>query len=212
LGGITCPRISPPGLACVCTLTYHSPAVNCCACSGVSVALPLIGLGTGAPFSLNQITGGAFLPSDAGPWKCAIVAGPESPLEVTLHISIRVAWSKVRSAVPVAVVCTGGTCGAPVSATLKESGAACDDAAQTAMPARLAATIHRDARLKFSWSSPWIVFLGFDLEAIRRSAMGVRTGRRASNVAKALLFQLYFKWKEEQFHFADVSVSWTTPL
>ena len=49
------------------------------------MALPLIGLGTGAPFSLNQITGGAFLPSDAGPWKCAIVAGPESPLDDQFH-------------------------------------------------------------------------------------------------------------------------------
>jgi len=39
-------------------LIYHSPAVNCCACSGVSVASPLIGLATVAPFSASQITGG----------------------------------------------------------------------------------------------------------------------------------------------------------
>jgi hypothetical protein len=38
LGGVTWPRISPPGLAWVWTLIYHSPAVICCACSGVSVA------------------------------------------------------------------------------------------------------------------------------------------------------------------------------
>ena len=35
---------------------------------------------TVAPFSASQITGGPFLPSTAGPWKWAIVAGPESPL------------------------------------------------------------------------------------------------------------------------------------
>ena len=35
-----------------------------------------MGLLTATPFSLSQITGGAFLPCVAGPWKCAMVAGP----------------------------------------------------------------------------------------------------------------------------------------
>src|SRR5271167_1996095 len=76
LGGMTCPRTSPPGFACVCTLMYHSPALNCCACSGVSVASPFIGLSAGLPFSVSQMTGGPFLPAAAGPWKWAMVAGP----------------------------------------------------------------------------------------------------------------------------------------
>ena len=112
------------------------------------MALPLIGLGTGAPFSLNHISGGAryTFRRRRQIWKCAIVAGPGEPtFEVTLHVSIRVAQSKVRSAVrPVAVVCTRALyllSAVRRYATLKESGAACDDAAQAAMPATLAATI-----------------------------------------------------------------------
>ena len=48
-----------------------------------------MGLLTAAPFSLSQITGGAFLPCVAGPWKCAMVAGPERPLWFTSHVSTR---------------------------------------------------------------------------------------------------------------------------
>ena len=34
----------------------------------------------GLPLGLSQITGGPFLPAAAGPWKWAMVAGPDSPL------------------------------------------------------------------------------------------------------------------------------------
>src|SRR5580704_4096126 len=42
---------------------------------------------------------------------------------------------------PLAPVCTGGTCCAPVRATLKDTGAACDGGVQAAMPARHPATM-----------------------------------------------------------------------
>jgi hypothetical protein len=46
----------------------------------VSVASPLNGLSAELPLVDSQTTTGPFLPLSAGPWKCAIVAGPESPL------------------------------------------------------------------------------------------------------------------------------------
>ena len=67
LGGITWPRISPAGWDCVCTFIYQSPAENCCACSGVSVALPVIGFAGGLPWVVSQITTGPFSPRLAGP-------------------------------------------------------------------------------------------------------------------------------------------------
>jgi hypothetical protein len=59
---------------------YHSPAMNCCACGGVSFAWPVIGLDTGSPFLVNQINTEAFLSGPAGPWKWAIVAELDKPL------------------------------------------------------------------------------------------------------------------------------------
>ena len=79
-GGTTWPRISPAGWDWVCTLMYHSPAANCLACSGVSVALPVIGFVGGRLACVSQITTGAFWPAFAGPWKCAIVTGLDIPL------------------------------------------------------------------------------------------------------------------------------------
>src|SRR5262249_10822131 len=69
------PRISPPGGAAVWTLTYQRPASRSAACASVRLAefsngLVLGVIGTATP---------AFLPGSAGPWKWAIVAGPDSP-------------------------------------------------------------------------------------------------------------------------------------
>ena len=49
-----------------------SKAINTCS--------PLTGAWTGLPLGRSQITGGPFLPCAAGPWKWAMVAGPDSPL------------------------------------------------------------------------------------------------------------------------------------
>ena len=40
--------------------------------------LSLIELATGLPRWVSQMTTGPFLPRGAGPWKCAIVTGPET--------------------------------------------------------------------------------------------------------------------------------------
>jgi hypothetical protein len=84
----------------------------------------VIGLAGVAPCSEIQTTTGPFLPASAGPWKCAIVAGPDNPLYVTDQVSTRDAGSYVRLAVPVPEVVTGGTCWAPFNATLNDIGAA----------------------------------------------------------------------------------------
>src|SRR5690242_7943296 len=76
LASVTCPRISPPGLAAVWMFRYQSPSSRSLAWSSVSVADPLIGLAS-AP--LNGTTGPAFLPGFAGPWKWAIVGSPDRP-------------------------------------------------------------------------------------------------------------------------------------
>ena len=47
------------------------------------------GVANGGALLLSQITGGAFLPCVAGPWKCAMVAGPERPLWFTSHVRPR---------------------------------------------------------------------------------------------------------------------------
>ena len=44
------------------------------------MAVPVIGFAGGLPCVLSQITGGAFWPCLAGPWKWAIVVGLDSPL------------------------------------------------------------------------------------------------------------------------------------
>jgi hypothetical protein len=46
---------------------YHWPALNSFAWSGVSVALPLIGLSAGEPLFVSQSITGPFLPAIAGP-------------------------------------------------------------------------------------------------------------------------------------------------
>jgi len=73
---VTWPRISPPGLAAVCMLTYHLPACRSAACASVKVASPLIGdlvtvIGSPTP---------ALAPASAGPWKWAATASPVRPL------------------------------------------------------------------------------------------------------------------------------------
>src|SRR5437868_394383 len=76
--GTTWPRISPPGLALVWTLTYHLPARRSAIWSSVSTLEPVAGLGT-LPMPIGTTTG-ALAPGVAGPWKCAAVASPVSPL------------------------------------------------------------------------------------------------------------------------------------
>src|SRR5579864_7867395 len=125
---------------------YQSPASNCFAWSGVSVALPVIGLSTGLPFLVSQITTG---PPDLAPfaplWKCAMVAAPDSPLKVMRHDTTRVVGSQVRFAVPLPLVATGGVCSAPVSGALNLIGAAVAVPAQaTQASAASAKTIRRE--------------------------------------------------------------------
>src|SRR5262249_39826853 len=87
----TWPRISPPLLASVWTLAYNMPFCRSSAWASVKVAWPLNGLERFWPFSEIQITGAAFLPTSAGPWKCAAVAGPLRPEKLP---------SQVRTLVP----------------------------------------------------------------------------------------------------------------
>jgi hypothetical protein len=80
LGGTTWPRISPAGCSFVCRFTYHFPAEKSLACSGVSVACPVMGLSAGLPCLVSQTCTPAFSPLPAGPWKWAMVTGPVNPL------------------------------------------------------------------------------------------------------------------------------------
>src|SRR5664279_4665689 len=73
---VSWPRISPPLLAAVWTLTYMSPSIRALAWASLSVAEPSK-LG---PLGLIGTMTPAFLPSAAGPWKWAAVAGPVRPL------------------------------------------------------------------------------------------------------------------------------------
>jgi hypothetical protein len=95
--------------------------MNCCACSGVSVACPLIGFPGGLPRSASQTTTGPLLPGVAGPWKCAKVTALDNPLYGMFQVTTRVAGSKVSSTSPVPLVATGGTHCSPVNGNLKES-------------------------------------------------------------------------------------------
>ncbi len=65
----------------------------------------------------------AFFPTGAGPWKCAIVAGLDSPLKVMFQATTRVLASYVSAALPWPGVCTAGTSWVPVNGTSNNTGA-----------------------------------------------------------------------------------------
>src|SRR6185295_19548191 len=101
---LTWPRISPPGLAAVCRLTYQRPALSWSTWACVRVAEPSIGL---AIEPVKGRTTPAFAPSAAGPWKWPAVTGPVVPEYVTVHL--RFMPSRKIRAVPTAVLAFGGT-------------------------------------------------------------------------------------------------------
>src|SRR3954453_10095708 len=103
-----CPRISPPGFCCVCTLAYHLPAVRSAFCWSFNVAVPWIGL---AAFA-NGTTTPALAPASAGPWKWAAVAGPDRPVYSTVYSSVFP--FNVAVAFPVPLLCLAGTSWAPL--------------------------------------------------------------------------------------------------
>src|SRR6185369_13307547 len=107
---ISWPRISPPGLFAVATLTYQRPASrsSICDCDSVttplSVALPVTGMvAATAPFS----------PGIAGPWNDAPVGGPVRPLRAKVHFSVRLPLSSVAWKSPLPLLSVGGTSLAP---------------------------------------------------------------------------------------------------
>src|SRR6266702_8968234 len=51
----------------------------------------------------------AFWPTGAGPWKCAIVTGPDKSAYVTVHCSVFVVVSKVAFSKPCPLLTRGGT-------------------------------------------------------------------------------------------------------
>ena len=152
LGGITWPRISPPGWVCECRLMYQSPAANCSASAGLSVASPLIGLETACPFWLSQTFTGPFLPHSGGAvemrhrgrtGQAAIGDVPgDDPRRRVIG----------RSAVPVAGVSTTGTCWAPESGTVNLTTAAWASPADPAQARAASTTTARIAALV--WESP----------------------------------------------------------
>src|SRR3979411_3347946 len=79
----TCPRISPPRLAAVWTLTYQRPPIRSAALASSSGARPVAGLVGLLPLSSAPP---AFAPGAAGPWKWAAVAAPARLSNVTLHV------------------------------------------------------------------------------------------------------------------------------
>src|ERR1700761_9498082 len=76
-------------------------------CAAVSVAEPVNGELAVLPLVDSQTITPAFLPSGAGPWMCAAVAGPLQPENGTFPGNL--SPSKVPVAEPVPVVVFGGT-------------------------------------------------------------------------------------------------------
>src|SRR5688572_15185069 len=97
--GMTWPRISPPGLAVVCTLTYHWPLRIWVSCAALTVAEPTIGLPLGSPISTPAETH-----CSAAPWKCAAVCAADNPLNVIFQLNRFVVVSSVAVPLPVAGV------------------------------------------------------------------------------------------------------------
>src|ERR1035441_10885155 len=101
---LTWPRISPPGLAAVCRLTYQRPLLTCSTCAAVSAIKPVIGLASGPA---NGTTTPALAPGMDGPWKWPAVTGAVTPEYVNVHL--RTLPSSSTRAVPVPVLVFGGT-------------------------------------------------------------------------------------------------------
>lgn len=85
-----------------------SPSSNIDACSGVNTADPSIGEFRPEIFA-RLICTPALAPAAAGPWKCAAIAGPESPENCIDQVSWLLDESNVIVADPVALLSTGGT-------------------------------------------------------------------------------------------------------
>src|ERR1035437_9964493 len=101
--GFSCPRISPPGLAAVWTLTYRFPAWKLANCASVNFAPA--GTAYVSPFFVSGMITVPFLPVAAS-WMCATV--PAMPVVVTLPLT-DLSAPMIIVPVPVPALLTGGT-------------------------------------------------------------------------------------------------------
>src|SRR5581483_6408208 len=80
----SCPRISPPGFFAVCTFTYSLCCANADLSEPLTFAEPFTGLLHGPQIGTTTGPDAPFAPM----WMCAAVAGPVSPLNVSVQLSV----------------------------------------------------------------------------------------------------------------------------